>query len=85
MRGSGGTALRLPLAPAAWPKRVGEWRDGEDALAGAGFDLLLAHAPQKADIVLLHGLVVAALAELADLAVVVQDQSGRRTRNWPSP
>ena len=57
---------------------MGELGDGEDALPGVALDLLLAHAPQQADVVLLHRLVVAPLAELADLAVVVQDQPRRR-------
>jgi len=53
---------------------MGELRDREDAPSGVASDLLLAHPPKEADIVLLHRLVVAPLAELADLAVVVQDQ-----------
>ena len=57
---------------------MGQLGHGEDALPGVALDLLLAHAPQQADVVLLHRLVVAPLAELADLAVVVQDQPRRR-------
>src|SRR3954470_4922706 len=73
---------RRPLALAPGPEGVGQLRDGEDALAGVRLDLLLLHAPQEADVVLLDRLLVASVAELADSAVVVEHQPGRR---FPTP
>src|SRR5262249_22744764 len=67
-----------PLALAPGSEGVGQLRDGEDALAGVRLDLLLLHAPQEADVVLLGCLLLAPLAELADGAVVVEQQPGGR-------
>src|SRR5271157_1222935 len=69
----GSQALRGSALP-PWAKGMGELRDRQDALPGVSVDLLLAHPSKEADVVFLHRLVVAPLAELADLAVVVQDQ-----------
>src|SRR5271166_107671 len=59
-----------------WSKGVGELRYREDALPGVALDFLLAHAPEQAEVVLPNSLIMAPLAELADLAVVVQNQPG---------
>ena len=67
-----------PLGPAAGPERVGELRDGEDAFAAEFLALLLAHAGQQAEVVLLNRLLPAAGPELALATVPVQDEVGRR-------
>jgi hypothetical protein len=46
----------------------------KDASPSVGFDLVLMDTPKEADVVLPNRLVVATLTELADLAVIVQDQ-----------
>jgi hypothetical protein len=51
--------------------------DREDALPGIGFHLLLSDGPEQAQVVLFQGLAVTALPELADLAVIVQDEPGQ--------
>src|SRR5205807_945363 len=63
-----------PLALAPGPKGVGKLRDRENALAGGSLDLLLLHPAQQADVVLLERLTLAPLAELADGAVIVENQ-----------
>ena len=51
--------------------------DGEDTLSGVSLDLFLAYAPKEAEVVFLHDLLAASLAELADLAMIVQEQPRR--------
>src|SRR5450631_2267259 len=65
------------LALAARTERVGQLRQGEDALPGVATDFLLPEAAEQAQVVLPDGPVVALLAELTHLAVVVQDQPRR--------
>jgi hypothetical protein len=62
----------LPELPQAEDAR--KLSDCEDALTIELPQLLLAHSSEKAQVVLLESLVLAALAEFADLAVVIQDQ-----------
>src|SRR4051794_7688404 len=71
---------RGTLAPPPRTERMSELSDREDAFPGVALDLLLADPSKEANVILLYRLIVAALPELADLAVVVQDQPRRRTR-----
>src|SRR6516225_5572771 len=73
-----GRRRALPLTPR--PKRVGQLRDREDALLAVMLDLLLRHASQETEMILAHGLVVTTLAELANLAVRVEDERWWRHR-----
>jgi len=67
-------AGRRPLALAPGSESVGELGDGEDALAGVGPGLFLLHPSQETDVVLFDRFVAAALAELADGAVDVEEK-----------
>src|SRR3954463_2668634 len=71
-------SLNLSLTLASGSERMGQLGHGEDALPGAALDLLLAHPPKQAEVILLHRLIVAPQPEFADLAMVVQVQFGRR-------
>jgi hypothetical protein len=51
----------------------------EDAFPCIGFDFFVANA-KEAQIALFHGLLTATLAELAHIAVIVQDQRRRLVR-----
>ena len=66
-----------PLAGLPIPECVRKLGDGKDALLPVCPNLLLTHTPQEAKVIVLDGQVVAPLTELADLAVLVQDQLGR--------
>src|SRR5207249_3777891 len=66
-----------PLALAARPEGMRQLGQGEDALPGIPSDLLLPEPAEQAEVVLPDRLVVAPPAELAHLAVVVQDQPRR--------
>ena len=50
---------------------MGKLRNGEYAFLRVFLNLLLSHAPNEAEAVLADSLVVAALAELTDLAVFI--------------
>src|SRR5271157_4115418 len=54
----GSQTLRGSALP-PWAKGMGELRDRQDALPGVALDLLLAHPPKEAEVVLLHCLIVA--------------------------
>ena len=69
--------VALPLGPAAGTERVGELRDGKDALAAEFQALLRAHAGQQAEVVRLQRLLPATALEFALGAVAVQDEIGR--------
>src|SRR5438093_1352003 len=66
------------LGRSSGPERVGKLVDREDALAAMAPPLLLAHARQQAEVVLLHRLLAAADLEFALGAVAVQDEVGWR-------
>src|ERR1700729_2865671 len=68
-----------PLAGLPIPEGGGKLSDSKNALLTVSSDLLLTHTPQEAEVVLFSGQVVAPLAELEDLAMIVQYQLGRRT------
>src|SRR5271157_397975 len=66
-----------PFPPPHGPERMGEVLDCQDAIPRIASDFFLPHPPQEADVILLDRLLQAALTELADLAMVVQDQPRR--------
>src|SRR5262245_30860174 len=59
--------------------------DSEDALAGVSLDLLLLDPAQKAKVVLLYRSLMTAVTELADRAVIVEDQPWWRPRRLHLP
>ena len=69
--------VALPLGPATGPERVGELGDGEDAFPAEFLALLLTHAGQQTEIVLLNCDLPAAGLEFAFGAMPVQDEVGR--------
>src|SRR5262249_15507438 len=69
--------LSRPLASLPGSERTCELCQGEDALAVVPLQLLLADACQQADVVRLLRLLAAPLAELADLAMLVERQPRR--------
>ena len=69
MRGRRGA---LAFTPGS--ERVGQLRDGEDALPAMVPHLLFRHASQQTEVILSYGLVVTALAERTDLAVLIEDE-----------
>src|SRR4051794_31640764 len=73
-----GLALVLrPFVLPSRPERVRELGDSEDPLPVLAPDLVLAHAPEQAEVVLPHGLRAAAMPELAGRAVAVEHQLRR--------
>ena len=62
----------LALTPGS--ERMRQLRDGEDALPPVVLHLLLRHATQQTEVILSYGLVVTPLAELTNLAVLVEDE-----------
>src|SRR6266581_9487318 len=70
-------SLSCSLSFATGSKGVSKLGDSEDAFPAGALDLFHRNAPQQTEIILLHRLVVAALAEFTNLAVVVEDQLGR--------
>ena len=73
----GGTPLPGPPPSPPGAEGVGELGDGADALAGVRLHCLLLQAAPQAAGVLLHRLLVAALAELTERAGIVADEPGR--------
>src|SRR5262249_26046250 len=69
--------LPLPFPPR--PERVSELCQREDTSSGEAPDLLLPNAAKQGEVVLLHRLAVTPYAELADLAVIIEDQPRRLT------
>src|SRR5262245_41281975 len=65
--------LRLSLSFAARPECVGKLSDCEDTFLAEVLDLLLRHSAKQTEVVFLHRLIVAARAELAYLAMFVEN------------
>jgi hypothetical protein len=66
-----------PLAAASGPKGMCELSEREYTPAGVSLDRFFTNATKKAQIVLPDGLITAAVAELADAAMVIQQQLRR--------
>src|SRR5438445_2624788 len=69
-------SLSCSLSFATGPEGVSKLGDSEDAFPAVALDLFRRDSPKQTEIILLHRLVVAALAEFTNLAVVVEDQLG---------
>ncbi len=61
------------LRSSPWLERVGELIDREDTLVVQSRNLKLIHSSQKAEVVLLLRLRVAAILELTSMAVIVEE------------
>jgi hypothetical protein len=65
------------LTIAAGPKGVRKLGEREHTLAGVSLDRFFTDATQEAQVILSDGLVTTAIAELADPAVIIQQQLRR--------
>ena len=70
-------SLSCSFSLATGSEGVSKLGDSEDAFPAVALDLFRRDSSKQTEVILLHCLVVAALAEFTNLAVIVEDELGR--------